>query len=524
MSVRLAIGLILIFVLGLFSVGMLTVLVRRLYLRWNNLDIVLSSSPDMYFLVDRKGRFIYVNPAGASMMNLTTRQMIGKSWSNFALLPDTIQTMRVVFEECLAAKQSKNIDMAFPDSVSERYFHCIASPVFTAKQVVKFILISMRDISDRRQAEMRANQQSAYLQQIIDINPNMIFIKDAAGRYVMGNKALSLVLGKSIESILGKTDIEINNKLEEAQAYRQDDLDVIRTGKELIIPEEPQTCSDGSLRWLQTVKQPIVGRDGQPGYVLGVATDITRRRFAERELARSNEQLKEFAYVASHDLKEPLRTVTSYLQLLEKHSAGSMDDRGKKYMQSALAGADQMRQLIEDLLVYSRVGTAGKPFQQVDFGEVLAGVLKRLEFSIQESKAEVQVGRMPLLYADPQQMAQVFQNLIGNALKFHGVQPPIVQIDARQDGSEWLFLVRDNGIGIEPRFYERIFVIFQRLHTRNEYPGTGIGLAVCKNIIQRHGGRIWVESQPDKGSTFFFTIPSQLNLAVEQVDPQGEGA
>ena len=232
------------------------------------------------------------------------------------------------------------------------------------------------------------------------------------------------------------------------------------------------------------------------------------RKVEERtaELEQSNADLAQFAYVASHDLKEPLRMVTSYVQLLERRLGSDLDPESKEFMGFAVDGAMRMRGLIDDLLAYSRVGTKRKPFEKVEMQKIVGAALMNLKVAIDESDAEVEVGEMPELMADPSQLTQLFQNLIANAIKFRGDKKPVVSISAERDGDMWNFEVRDNGIGIEKEYLDQIFLIFQRLHNRSEYEGTGIGLAVCKKIVERHGGKIRVESEVGEGSRFLFGI------------------
>ena len=233
------------------------------------------------------------------------------------------------------------------------------------------------------------------------------------------------------------------------------------------------------------------------------------RRLEEvaQELSRSNTELEQFAYIASHDLQEPLRMVRSYVQLLQRRYQGRLDETADKYIGYAIDGATRMTRMINDLLEYSRVMTRGKPVGPIDCEQAWAEAVANLRKVIEETGAQVTCDPLPRVTADFAQVVQLFQNLIGNAVKYRSDRPPRIHASARPQDGQWVFSVRDNGIGIEPQYRERVFVIFQRLHGRGEYSGTGIGLAVCKRIVERHGGSIWVESESGRGSTFFFTIP-----------------
>lgn len=225
-------------------------------------------------------------------------------------------------------------------------------------------------------------------------------------------------------------------------------------------------------------------------------------------LARSNIELERFAYVASHDLQEPLRMVASYTQLLAKRYKGRLDTDADEFIEFAVDGATRMQTLINDLLTYSRVSSQGRGFETVDCEALLDRVLKNLQGAQIETQAIIRRTQLPQVVADGFQLAQLFQNLIGNAIKFCHGRTPEIDIAAKRMGAHWLFSVADNGIGIEAKYFNQLFAVFKRLHTRAEYPGTGIGLAICKKVIERHGGHIWVESRPGEGSTFFFTIPA----------------
>jgi len=242
--------------------------------------------------------------------------------------------------------------------------------------------------------------------------------------------------------------------------------------------------------------------------------EVVVRERAEQEvkrtvadLARSNSELQQFAYVASHDLREPLRAVGGMVQLMEKNFKAQMEEKAKEYLSHIVDGVSRMQLLIDDLLEFSRVGARSHPIQEVETKKVLETVLSNLSVAIKESGAEVTHDGLPPLQCDVTQLTQLLQNLVGNAIKFHGEAPPKVRVTAEAKDGEWVFCVRDNGIGIDPQYFERIFTIFQRLHTRRAYPGSGIGLAICKKIVSLHGGRIWVESISGQGASFFFTYP-----------------
>jgi light-regulated signal transduction histidine kinase (bacteriophytochrome) len=252
---------------------------------------------------------------------------------------------------------------------------------------------------------------------------------------------------------------------------------------------------------------------GEPLYWLGIQMDITERKLAEErqaelveELRRSNAELEQFAYVASHDLQEPLRMVASYTQLLGRRYKGRLDDDADEFIDYAVDGANRMQTLINDLLTYSRVGTRGRELVPTDTHAAFEAACANLRTAIEESGATVTSEELPVVMGDHTQLVQLFQNLLANAIKFRSEEPVEVHVGAERREGEWLLWVADNGIGIDEHYAERIFRIFQRLHGKGEYSGTGIGLAVCKKIVERHGGRIWVESSPGRGATFYFTL------------------
>lgn len=259
---------------------------------------------------------------------------------------------------------------------------------------------------------------------------------------------------------------------------------------------------------------------GKPLRMIGATQDVSQRKESEAllqelnnrlkkradELAHSNIELERFAYVASHDLQEPLRMVTSFLQLLRKRYEDTLDETALQYIGFAVDGAERMKVLIMDLLDYSRVGSSSEPTTNVNLDELLQEVKKIFNKPIEELKASINIDPMPVIKGNKTQLFQLFQNIISNAMKYHGQEPPFIHVKHTEQEENHLFEIQDNGIGIDPAFHDKIFIIFQRLHTRSDYSGTGIGLAICKKIVEKHGGTIWVQSEYGKGSSFFFTI------------------
>jgi two-component system, chemotaxis family, sensor kinase Cph1 len=271
---------------------------------------------------------------------------------------------------------------------------------------------------------------------------------------------------------------------------------------------------DGSLHDEEMTITPVCLGGAEITHFVAIKQDISERKRAQsalqlsaEEVRRSNRDLEQFAYIASHDLQEPLRAVGGYVKLIERRFPKNIDAKAIEYIKGAAEGAERMERLISDLLAFSRVGTRGKNFAPADLNAVLDAALYNLQNRIEKTCATISRDTLPTLTVDSTQMMQVFQNLISNAIKFCSDRAPEIHVGVQKEPGRWVFHVRDNGIGIEPQYFERIFQIFQRLHTRKQYSGTGIGLAICKKMVERHDGTIWVESKPGEGSVFYFSLP-----------------
>lgn len=401
------------------------------------------------------------------------------------------------------------------------------------------------ELGERLRAERSLRDSEALYHSLVDTLPISILRKDLQGRVTYGNRGYAEKMGRPLADLLGKTDFDLFPR-ELAEKYLRDDQQVIQGGK-IFEDVEEHRSADGAPSYVHVLKAPVRDAGGKVVGTQVIFWDVTARKLAEEalartaaDLARSNRELEQFAYVASHDLQEPLRMVTSYTQLTARRYADKLDTDAREFMQFAVNGALRMQRLIQDLLAYSRVGTRGKAFEPTDLNEVLAAARDNLRLAIEESGAVVVADPLPRVMGDGIQLVQLLQNLVGNALKFRGPQPPRIEIRCRRQApsacsveggaaqaatlpDEWIISVADNGIGIDPQYFEKIFVIFQRLHTHDQYPGTGIGLAICKKIVERHGGRIWVESEAGHGSIFLFSLPVAGHLEGAAASPSVTG-
>jgi PAS domain S-box-containing protein len=369
-----------------------------------------------------------------------------------------------------------------------------------------------KEMAEREQAEeaLRASEQR--FRSLVETTSDWIWEVDLNAVYTYASPKLKELLGYEAKEVIGKTPFDFMPR-DEAERIRAAFADIIRSRHPFAQLENTNLHKDGRRVVLETSGVPILdAHENLVGY-RGIDRNITDRKRAERslaktlkELARSNAELEQFASIASHDLQEPLRTVAEFVKLLARRYQGQLDGEADGFIASALEGAKRMQRMISDLLSYSRVTTRSDAFRPADFNGVIDEATENLQLLVNEQDAVVTRDELPTVTGDRTQLVQLVQNLLGNAIRFRAKEPPRMHVSAKKSGREWVFSVQDNGIGIDLKHHDRVFAIFQRLHSREEYPGTGIGLAVCKRIVERHGGRIWFDSEPGKGTTFYFTL------------------
>jgi PAS domain S-box-containing protein len=479
---------------------------------------LVELSPEAIFVAS-EGKHVFANSAGLKLLGASSPdQIIGKPVADF-IHPD--------YREIVAERMRKAMETGIVPPVMEEKFIRLdgaeidvevrAAPLVYQGKIAMQVFIS--DITERKRAEEALRESEAKHRTLFETMAQGVVYQNAKGQIISANTAAERILGLTLDQMMGRTSIDPRWKAihEDGSDFPGDThpsmlaLKMSKPVRNVVMGVFHPGFNKRVWININAIPQFVAG-ESKPYQVYTTFEDITERKLAAEELEkaveelqRSNAELERFAYVASHDLQEPLRMVSSYTQLLERRYKDKLDADANDFIDYAVGGAKRMEELLTDLLVYSRVGTRAKPFKGTDMEAVLEATLDNLQVAIKEGKAGVTHDPLPTVMADEGQLVQVFQNLIGNAVKFHGEKPPRIHVSAEQRDSEWVFSVKDNGIGIEPQYFDRVFLIFQRLH-RDEYPGTGAGLAIVKKIIERHGGRVWIESQPGKGSTFYFSI------------------
>lgn len=476
------------------------------------LNAIFENIPNPIFVKEAKDlKFVRINKAVEELIGYSKSELIGKN--NYNLFPK---------EEADYFTSTDNISLNTgklfvidEEPIHTRYkgvrlVETKKIPIKDSKGSPIYMLGIASDITEQKNAEKEMAEFAA----IVESSEDAIYSKSFDEIILTWNKGAEKIYGYTPEEAIGKS-ISIITPNEEMEGLRKIP-EALNRGEKVVNFEAKRVRKDGKQIYVSLTASPIKGKDGVTTAISVIARDITESKNIgaemikiSEELKRSNTELEQFAYVASHDLQEPLRMVTSYLQLLEKRYTDKLDQDAKEFIAFAVDGSKRMRTLIQSLLEYSRINRV-KPFEVIDVNLMLKEVLENLSIPIKENNAIIKIDDLPVIFGDPILINRLFQNLIENAIKFHGTGNPEIFISGKKQNGEFLFSVKDNGIGIPKEYMDKLFIIFQRLHTKAEYPGTGIGLAVCKKIVEKHGGKIWVESEVDKGSTFYFTIKEKV--------------
>jgi len=472
-------------------------------------------------IINQSDNFIIAFNACGSIIqsNFTAQQLLGYSDENLLKqnITDVAELNSPIKKLHYKAKQPMNLKSANGKVISTKVSF---KKVTTALGIKHIATIAAEDLNKElclpQQNLVNTNQklQSNYLKLVIDYNPALVYVKDLEGRILLANKAYGEYMGVDASDMVGMLISEFFFNEEALKNIAKEDAEIIKRNKTLTkLNHKYESPITGKPGWFNITKIPIQGPRPQ---ILVVANNVTELYHAHKnlksqtnKLSISNSELEQFAYIASHDLKEPLRMISSYLQLLENF-VDTDQTEAKEYLNFALDGANRMQQLTTDLLHYSRLGTREKPFTQVDLNEVLDVVKLNLSNTISENKAVIINRTLPIVFGDFVQLTQLFQNLIENGIKFKSKEEPYIQIEGKEQKDAILLTFKDNGIGIEEGMHDRIFEIFQRLHTKEEFTGTGIGLSICKKIIEKHGGKVWVNGNKSGGSTFHATISTLI--------------
>ncbi|MFM9266256.1 PAS domain S-box protein [Tychonema sp. BBK16] len=474
------------------------------------LNTAMQNAVEGISRLDIEGRYLNMNRAYAHKCGYEPEEMIGMEWP-MTVHPDDVEMLIFAYQEMLQVGKVEAEARGVRKNGSFFYKQITMITAFDEKGIFNGHHCFMKDITDRKLTETALQESESKYRQIVELAEEGIWVIDSNARTTYVNRAIARMLGYSELEMFGRSLFDFMDAEEKQKA-----LDNVERRKQGMGEkhEFKFKTKDGKDIWTYLSTSPVLDERGNMVSCCALVYNITDRKESEQQmlqltedLKRSNEELEQFAYVASHDLQEPLRCVTSYTQLLAQRYQGNLDAKADKYINYIVDGSTRMQQLINDLLAYSRLGTRAQKFEMADCYAAVEQSLCNLQIAIAEKKAVITCDSMPTVMADELQLVQLFQNLIGNAIKFCCQDVPTIHISAIIQDNEWLFSVRDNGIGIDSEYADRIFIIFQRLHSRREYLGTGIGLAICKRIVERHSGRIWVESQSGQGATFYFTIP-----------------
>jgi len=459
-------------------------------------------------------RWLLINPAAEKFYGLLLNEIVGKN-----LLAELSQVRNNgLFDLYVSVVETgETVDREFS------YEHERDTIVWLHIVAVKLndgLAVTFRNITDRKRAEIALRDSEERFRAIFEQAAVGIAKTALSGQFMRVNPGFCQIV-RYAESELLQQNWQTITHPDDIEADREYVRSLLSGNIQTFSLEKRLLCKDEAVRWANVTVSAMRDAKGTPQYLICAIEDISERKLVQellqasldtqtryaQELTRSNAELEQFSYVASHDLQAPLSTIAGYAQLLEKRCHNQLDAQGNKFIRNIVNSCGRMQALIDDLLEYSRVGRSEKPFDVIDCNLVFEDACANLQLAIRQYQASVTRGDLPRVRGDSFQLLQLFQNLIGNAIKYRSSETPMVHVGASRQGDNWVFSVQDNGIGIAEQYHPRIFQLFQRLHSQQQYSGTGIGLAICQRIVDRHGGRLWVESEPNRGSTFYFSIP-----------------
>jgi PAS domain S-box-containing protein len=496
-----------------------------LELQKNYLRLIIDSTPSMIFVKDAQGKFLLANEATAQFYNLSPHEMEGHFDNEAQFTKDILdyflwQDKQVIeSREAIRFPEKKLTNLSTGETL---WIQTIKKPIPAEDGVSWNVLGVATDVTEIKEAkeQLRVSEQ-LYREIARNLPKAAMFIFDKNLKYILAEGPLVGIISKPKAEIEGKA---IHETIRETERERVENV-----YRNILEGESSETEQYFFGRTLKVYHIPIRNDEGEIIYGMVLILDIsdlkeTQNELEKRaqELQRSNDELERFAYVASHDLQSPLRTIASYLQLLEMRYKDKLDKEALEFIDFSVGGAKRMQTVINELLNYSKISSSHQPFTKASTQDIVAQVIKNIDGNIRATEATVHFENLPVITCVPGQMYQLFQNLIDNGIKFVKDKKPVIAIAATEHTNNWEFTVTDNGIGIKEEFRDKIFQIFQRLHTQTEYPGTGVGLAICKKIVEIHGGRIWVESKPGEGTTFHFTVSKQLENS--KATPKGNNS
>ena len=474
---------------------------RRLY------QTILSTTPDLVYVFDLSHRFAYANEALLNMWGKSAEEAIGKNCLELGYPEWHAEMHDREIDQVIATRKPVRGEVPFTGTHGRRIYDYIFAPVFGVDGEVEAIAGTTRDVTDRKLAEEQIREAAERFRFTAESMPQKIFTANPNGEAEYFNRQWTEFTGKTHEEMRGWGWVKLIHPEDLTKNMRKWHR-AIRTGQPFVLTHRVRRA-DGAYRWHLTRAHAMRDRDGKVGMWIGSNTEIHEQKRVEEELRRANHDLEQFAYSASHDLQEPLRSVKIYSELLEMNCRNKLSGEALEYLDFLRSGATRMEMLVRDLLAYTRSSPLDEPAEMVNSRQCLDAALASLASAIAEGGAKILVDDLPTVSINATHLQQLFQNLVGNAIKYRrpGVQAE-VRISAQRLEESWRFSVRDNGIGIESQYRERIFGLFKRLHSSQEYSGTGIGLAICSRIVEHYHGRIWVESELGVGSTFYFTLPA----------------